>query len=54
MTNSLNQLQQITSDTSSGLDNFINIYSETIEPTIYNQINNAKQTLNGAKNVLTE
>ncbi len=54
ITNSLNQLQKTASNTSAGLDNFIKIYSETIEPTIYKQVNNAKQTLNGAKNVLTD
>ena len=52
--NTTNQLQQIASRTSTELDRFIQEYTTTIEPTIYEQVNRAKQTLVGAKGVLTD
>ncbi len=52
--NTMNQLQQIASRTSTGLDRFMQEYTTTIEPTIYEQVNRAKQTLLSAKGVLTD
>ncbi|MGG0657088.1 YhgE/Pip family protein [Rummeliibacillus pycnus] len=54
ITNSINQLQQIASNTSLGIDDFIKEYTQTVEPTILDQVGSAKQTLMGAKEVLTD
>lgn len=53
ITNFLQQLQQLSSNISVGLDRFTNEYQETIEPTIYSQINKVQQTLTEAKSILT-
>lgn len=52
--NSINQLQQIASNTSVQLDRFTTEYTQTIEPAIHNEVNRVKQTLTGARKILIE
>ncbi|MFJ8261744.1 YhgE/Pip family protein [Rummeliibacillus sp. NPDC094406] len=54
ITNSINQLQRIATNTSVELDRFVKEYTQTVEPTIFEQIHRAKQTLIGAKETLTD
>ncbi|PAV28875.1 phage infection protein [Virgibacillus profundi] len=48
---SLNEVSKITSE---GIDAFIKEYKESIEPTVLNEIANAKSTLGRARNILAE
>ncbi|HLR65954.1 YhgE/Pip domain-containing protein [Virgibacillus alimentarius] len=50
----LADLQEITANTSNRIDNFVKEYKENIEPTVLNEISNAKSTLSDARNILVE
>lgn len=52
--NMLQDLQDLTADTSAKIDNFIKEYKEDIEPTVLNEIANAKSTLTDAREILVE
>ncbi|MEN1968593.1 YhgE/Pip domain-containing protein [Lentibacillus sp. N15] len=50
----ISDLKKITADTSTKIDDFVKEYNENIEPTVLQEVQNAKDTLGKARGILTE
>lgn len=50
----LNNIKELSTNTSNRIDEFVKDYNENIEPTVLNEIANAKKTLSDARGLLTD